>query len=187
LKYITEVLKQDDIPSSILLFDKFKVKSSISSKEVTLLNAVTYKPDRVIYWTDKAKGIFFSTLKEYTDTYFIGQKNGDKYFSAVDVKAPPGYGNMHSSDASFAVKQKMAFLVAGIFVNKVVNYPNSLTKANKKGVRRFKQTKPYLWVRTFTPIRYFFTDKLTKQRTISNWAPITVKEFLKQKKKATEK
>jgi hypothetical protein len=94
------------------------------------------------------------------------------HVSYVEIKAPPGYGGRHNSDAAFAVKQKWLWDQDSIYINKTYNYPN----------KTVKDVSPYLWLKTFTPSRYLFTDKLTKKRIISNWKPRSLQEFINHQK-----
>lgn len=193
--YIKKVLKQEEIPFSIVLFDGLKQTARIrmTNRTQTLLEPVTYKPDRVILWEDKSRGIFFTPLEEYRECYFVGQyipMYDGCWMSPAEVKAPPGYGGGNSSDVSFAVKQKWVYAKAKIFVNKVFNYPNALVKMTKKGKltgkRKYKRPDPYLWMMTFTPTRYFYTDRKFDTRIISKWPARTLQEFLKTKNPTTK-
>ena len=161
-----------------------KIKETIKSK--IILESVTYKPDAIVIWTEKAKNVLFTVINSATGTlnwrttYFYAQKNAitKEYISSVEVKAPPGYGGANSSDLSFRILQKWIYDSRGIFINKVRNSPNSVIKDKKtKKFKRFKNPEPYLWMTTFTPERYFYTDKTLKDRTISYWKPRTLKEF----------
>ena len=160
-------------------------------KYKTLLQAVTYKPDAIIVWTNKAMHVLFTPYGLATmeglplkDTYFYASqdRNTKEWISPAEIKSPPGSGGKNTSDASFRILQKVLWHKFHIFVNKVYNYPNSVIKDKKtKRFKRFKNPEPYLWMSTFTPTRFFMTDKLTKRRTISNWKAITIKEFEHEK------
>lgn len=188
--YIKRVLKQDDIPAAIVLYDGLKQDEvrRLTRRKQTLLEQVTYKPDRVILWEYKAKDIFFTPHGQWKECYFIGhhiEMYGGCWMSPAEVKAPPGYGGSNSSDARFGVLQKWVYEKAGIFVTKVYNYPNALVKVTKKGnptgVRRYKNPAPYLWASTFTPTRYFYTDKKFDLRVISKWLARDLDSFLNTK------
>ena len=60
-----------------------------------------------------------------------------------------------------------------LYVNKVYNYPMGKTKKGK-----FKAEGPYLWMRTFTPTRYFFTDKTFTAKSIKNWNALPIDNWL---------
>lgn len=181
--YIESVLTTKEL-DAIVLFEGFKQKITIEKqlktkiktiiKEDTLLHPATYTPDRLVFWTPKAKDIFFRTLNSRNTSYFIGHYDELqlKYYSAIEVKAPPGYGGSHTSDAAFAVKQKWLWSLTNIYVNKVYLAPN----------KKVKTGDIYLWLSTFTPERYFYTDKATKPRTFSKWVPRTLAEFIEAKK-----
>jgi hypothetical protein len=182
--YIKKVLKQEEI-SWIILFNALiqtrevnkvlyagtpKEKVKVVTEKNTLLNEVKYRPDRLIFWDKSAKDLFFTDINDYQTCYMVGQYSSkeDAYMSAVEVKAPPGYGGKHGSDESFRVKQKWVMTKSYVYVNKVYNYPN----------KKVKNTKPYLWLETFTPERYFYTDKKLDLRKISNWEPRTSEGFI---------
>lgn len=184
--YIQSVIEHKDIKPFVLYpglvksreVTVYSPKKNIPKKIVekkTLLEPIQYTPDRVIIWDIKARGVFFNTKEEFPETYFVGHEyvtGSGKFFSLVEVKAPPGYGNKHGSDQSFRVKQKWVWEKYNLYVNKVYNYPN----------KRVKVTTPYLWLSTFTPDRYFYTDKKMEPRTISRWKPVRLQEFLKTRK-----
>ena len=159
-------------------------KQKKMSKTITLLSDVTYKPDVIIMWADKARDIFFTPLEPIEkSTYFWAQNNG-YWISPVEVKAPPGSGNKNSSDLSFRILQKWVYEKLGIFVNKCFNYPMAHIKDKKTKVfKRYKNPEPYLWMMTFTPERYFYTDKNMDAKKISNWDPISLEQFLASKQK----
>jgi len=147
-----------------------KTQLKIINSHNTLLHPVTYTPDRLIIWDKKAKDLFFTLENSFKECYFIGHEVNGGYYSTLDIKAPPGYGGNNSSDQGFAVKQKWMWEKYKIYINKVYNYPNKSVKVGKI----------YLWLTTFTPARFFKTDKLTKDRTISKWTPRTLEEFLEK-------
>lgn len=147
-----------------------------SEKEIAILEPTVYGPDRLIIWDEKAKDLFFTMYDNVdgrNDAYFIGYKNSGELFSFLDVKSP--FGGKNQSDIAFSLKRKWLFEKMGMIVNKCVCYPNK-----KKANGEYKAAKPYLFMRTFTPSRWFWTDKLTKRRTISNWDAITLEEFIKK-------
>lgn len=182
--YIEEWFDQNDIepfvvtePTYYTTFtDKVLYKGTArerikrTNKVVTLLKGNTYTPDFRIVWTPKAEHVFFTELNtiEYTEpirTYFLAED----LVSYIDVKAPPGYGSTNCSDVSFAINRNVLYRDIGVYINKVYNMPN----------KKVKVIKPYLWLSTFTPQRFFWTDKLTKERSISNFTPRSLEEFLK--------
>jgi len=145
----------------------------IRKKEV-LLKACTYTPDFLIVWNTSAHMFYTNAMELLTGVkrnYFVSNRMAGTQVSYVDVKAPAGYGGTNRSDVSFPVKQKWLYQTQGILVNKVMLAPN----------KKVKVTTPYLWLETFTPNRYLFTDKLTKQRTIRYWSPKKALEFIQSK------
>ena len=180
------ILSYDSDPIPFTLFDEHKKEG------VKLLSSTQYKPDGRIIWADKAKDIFFTTEKtpkKYKNIYFLAErytettpgimkKRNSFYSSYLDVKSPPGSGKKNSSDASFIPKRTWMWDKFKIHVNKVYNYPNAFVKNKDKSIKRLKAPRPYLWAQTFTPTRYLWTDKLTKERTINKWTVRTLEEFL---------
>lgn len=186
--YIEEVYTQDQI-KSFELAPAFKVNQSYTKiiyantpreqhkrieKVKEVFSSVTYKPDRVIVWKPKANGIFHTPYEDVDwfkrDTFFISHKNKGKNISLVDVKAPASFrGN--SSDVSFSIMQRLLHHFHKIYVNKAMIMPYKKFK-NKNAYDK------YLFSATFTPARYFYTDKLTKRRTITNWKPLTLRDFI---------
>jgi len=144
-----------------------------TSKEV-IFNGLTYSPDRLIVWNNKAIGIFCSLMKEPKDTYFYCQHSDfyDGYVTYVDVKAPPGYGKLHASDEGFRYAQKWVWEKFDVLVNKCVLLPSSSKKRVTAGM--------FLFIETFLPERMFFTDKTFKPRTI-NHNVRTINKFLSLK------
>jgi len=148
------------------------------TKTKELFSSITYRPDREIIWNAKAKDIFFTDAKEVDwfnlRTFFVGYKLPDgRYSSTIDVKAPATFkGN--ASDTSFSIKRRIIYSRWRLYINKCMIMP----------ARKFKNNsalKKYLFSATFTPARFFMTDKLTKRRSISYWEPRTFNEFISTK------
>ena len=168
-------------------------------KKVKILDSVTYKCDVLVYWTAKAKDIFFQefSVEDPKRTYFWAHKvdNSDLWCSPAEIKAPPGYGGMNTSDASFTILHKWVYDKFGIMINKVYNKPTQVIKYPKTHIvkgkkvphpqrgmfKRFKNPDPYLWMMTFCPERYLYTDKKLEPRRISTFDPITLEQFLASK------
>lgn len=143
-----------------------------------LFNNMTYRPDRIIYWTFKAKNILFRGIEEWKkpgDEFFYGHFDFDQnyWWSAVDVKSP--FPGKNCSDATFDVKKKIVWDKFRIYINKSVNYPVK----EKKRKRPRKNFKGFLWPMTWTPKRYIYSDKLTLKRKITNWKIRLIDEFNK--------
>lgn len=145
-------------------------------RKVCLLKPAVYRPDRVVYWAEKSKGLFFTPYTEIESLtampcYYVGQETPDGgYITALDVKSP--FGGKNQSDVSFSIKKKWVWEKAKVLTNRSVNYP---------GKNNLKNLKPYLWPSTFTPSRYFYTEKLTSKRTIKAWVPISLADFITSK------
>lgn len=177
--YILKVLKASEMAPFVLfegLKNTYNEKVTKKGKTVyvervnTLLEPIQYTPDFTIIWSSKAKGIFYIPFEQcsYSNTKLLGFTHNGLDYTAIEIKAPPGYGAGHSSDASFRVKQKWTWEKYKILVQKVYLYP----------LKPHPKSDLYLWQNTFTPTRYFTTDKMTKTRTIRNWAPVTLDEFI---------
>lgn len=165
----------EEIPKVIYKGTK-RERVKIVKKKTTLFTPIVYGPDRIIYWNADFLGVLFDTVDDWRtkDTCYF-KANFDKirggiYYSVLDVKSP--FGGKNSSDVSFAVKRAWIWERYKIFVNKVKLYP----------IKK-RATGKYLWTSTFTPARYFWTDGLTKHRTISNWKPKRIETFLDNKLK----
>ena len=182
---LTEGLRTAKTETRTLYKGTKREKEVKRKKYKTVLAESSYGPDRIIGWNPKAMLIFHTPIVDtiefpWKETYFYSQYNNafDCDISIIDVKAPPGYGGANCSDVSFSLIRKWIWYTEKIFINKVVNYPNSVIKDKKTKVfKKFKNPDPYLWMSTYTPSRYFKTDGLTKDRTISNWEARTIKEF----------
>lgn len=163
--------------------DRERVK--LVKKKYILHRPVKYTPDRVIFWTEKSKDIFFTDVNEIVNgdvRYFLGHKLPDgQYLSVLDVKSP--FGGKNSSDVSFSIKKKWVWVKERIYVNQAVMYP----------IKPLKSVVKYLWPMTFTPNRFLYTDrlkpnkvnplclkKLPNKKGVPNWTPRTLKEFLAQ-------
>ena len=184
---LTPLVKASKLETRTLYKGTKREKEVTKVKSTTVLKGSSYSPDRIIGWNPKAISVFHTVIVDtiefpWKETYFYSQYNNafDCHISIIDVKAPPGYGGANCSDVSFSLIRKWIWETEKIFINKVVNYPNSVIKDKKtKKFKKFKNADPYLWMSTYTPYRYFRTDKLTKNRTISNWEARTIKEFEK--------
>jgi hypothetical protein len=168
--YIDEILLTPNVPTFLVL------PESISNGGKKLFNSVTYTPDGIIKWNKKARNVLFTYIEDTNKigkTYFLAHydKDGDFFYSFLDVKAPPGANRF--SDTPYAFTKKLFWINCGYYVNKVVLMPQ------KKNLKRFNG---YLWGATFTPTRYFWTDKLTKERTIKKWPVVTVQEFMQKQR-----
>lgn len=167
--YITKLYKQEIkgwelLPKIEIKYVEHKVlhegttreKLKTLNKSYVLHQSVSYTPDRVIIWDKKALNVFFTELDSIQHfgkpkCYFIAQWSTDinAFITVLDVKSP--FGKNNSSDVSFSIKKKLVWDKEHIYVNKSVNYPNKLLKNPEAN---------YLWAATFTPERFYYTDRL---------------------------
>lgn len=126
--------------------------------EQTILKPSSYNPDFLIYWNKKALGVFVSELrntKGKINTAFICD---EQLISVVETKGGFDMGNM------------TRLVINNIkFVYEKYNIYINLIKV------------PDIFKKTFTPDRYFMTDKTFKPRTIKFKAK-TLSEFINQNK-----
>jgi len=139
----------------------------LSPKTDKLLEPTRYTPDGVIIWNDLAKNVLFNDLFEKGDAYFKAQFVDEKWVTILDVKAPTGTNRM--ADLPFSFTRKMMWMEHKLYVNKVMICPPKPLAKN------------YLFSDTWTPGRYFLTDKMTKERSIPFKAD-TAEQFLKTHK-----
>jgi hypothetical protein len=171
LKYIKKFVPEADIPPFPLFkgyYQEYQVKKILyegtarettrfSTKKNTILRPTTYTPDGIIEWYDIAKGVLFDDLENPFGTcYFKAQLIKGKWITILDVKAPTGT-NRHS-DTPFSFTRKWMWQRHKLYVNKVMLAPPK----KKSG----KIPKGYLFQETWTPLRYTWTDALTKGRTM---------------------
>jgi hypothetical protein len=165
--YIDEVVTHPDVPTFELFPGlkrdlKYQVTNTKGTKEkvkeVTLMRPVAYTPDRIIKWNIKAKDVFFACFqtefKAWQDYHFLAdyQKEGNFYYSIIEVKGPTGSQKAYGSDFKFT--QKWLWANTQQYVQKIMLAP-AITKQNPKN---------YLWAMTFTPKRFLFSDKLSTNK-----------------------
>ena len=181
-------------PESFIVSDKilygeiqrFKTKeSSVIYK--TLFSEITTTYDYIIIWNNDAMYYFFEVMNDkmlfsFKRPPFIAHKreieNEEKYVSYVDVKPASNAqkGGKVSSSNTFTYKQILCFIRNGIYINKIVPIPSG-----KNGM------KISLFVNTFTPMRYLFTDGSgvngRNQLRKFQWKEksITLKDYIKNK------
>lgn len=167
------LLKNIYLPEQIVIDDAVRlhyrklVRKKPTWKTKNLLNEIKYTADRLLEWSDEAKGLLFKQnfvnenddvivpLTENHDAYFYAFKYGESYWSVIDIK-PPRVGPHNTSGITFPIKQHMMLRKTGIHVQKTVLYPSGKVKA----------TKSHLFNATFTPKRFLLTDKSGKPRSI---------------------
>lgn len=135
-----------------------QLKTKVRVDEKILMYGHTYTPDFVIYWNQRAEGVFFNNLFSGADLKkcaIIAQ--GD--ISHIDVK-PKAWGNNSFMEA-FKINQKWVYKTHGVFVQPVVTWGG----------------KTSVFESTFCPDRFLLTDKTGKQRSL-RFKPRTLKEFM---------
>lgn len=123
-----------------------ELKTKTKEKSETLIREHIYTPDFKIFWTEKAKGVFWDSGRQNIWPF---RQVGEDLTSYVEVKGGFDSGNM---TRLFIVNQKWLYSKLGIFVNLV-----KIT--NKKGG---------FFDKTFTPKRFMTTDLTNKPRKINH-------------------
>jgi len=148
-------------------------KAVVRLHERVLLQKSTYKADFHITWDKKSEGIFYTTdlieftkgiIPFYAHEICVGSENA--VFSWTDVKSP--YKGKNCSDSTFPINRKIVWDKYKIFINKTIPMPYKKTK----------KLKDYLFTNTFTPERYLYTDVKLRLKSIKNWKPRKLMEFL---------
>jgi len=147
-------------PSLFELSDSVKypvdiqLKTKIKTVYKTLLQPHSYQCDFKIVWSAAAKNVFFTANGNKKDFPFIARDVLDLEFrSHVDIK--PAH-DLYNMTREFIINQKWVYQVHGVYVQKIV--PAKLFKS------------------TFTPERYYFTDKSLKPRKLA-FQPVCLKAF----------
>lgn len=127
-------------------------KTKVNLRDAHLIDESEYTVDFRIYWTEKAKGVFIGGKPSWKRPYFLGCEFSpifDKGISTIDVKGDvlAHQGRKNYGAFSFPFKQKLMWLVNGIYVQKVVP------------IKLFRDT--------FVPKRYMFTDSGKQTRKIT--------------------
>ena len=127
-----------------------------------------YTPDYLIYFYEKARGLFFNTFSDRANLKKIpfvaneGKTKGMLPFSVIEIKA--GFSKFNMGREA-GLHQKWVMARYGEYVQKVII-------SNKTGI--FKTT--------FTPEKFLTTNKSGKDRKI-HFQPKTLEEFLNGKTK----
>lgn len=165
----------------------FKTKEPVE-EEFRFMNDLSYHYDYRIFWTEKAKYIFYEEYIEgepfiYGKPIFVASKtlftyrDGSeeyKIISLLDVKPPPQVARFTghvSTIHTFPIIQKILFNLWRTYINKIVPIP---TKGSGHTVA--------LFCTCFTPRRYMFTDAGKQGRKI-NFKVRTFEEYLEMKQK----
>jgi hypothetical protein len=145
---------------------KKQLKTKVKDMEMSFLGKCTYNPDFKIFWTEKAKGVFYHNLgDEITDPktlpYFAAQDN----ISRIEIKPHHDFQN---KTAQAVIKIKWLFQL-GTYVQLVIPVP----KVSKGG----KVTPANgLFNSTFIPRRFAYTNNNMTPRKI-NFKHITLKQW----------
>jgi hypothetical protein len=149
-----------------------KTKTKVEEKEFTLLRGMSYTPDFKVQWAKKGLGKFYSCIKD-------GHINPKSWFFLSDWDSNSGYievkpnFDQNSKTAKFSIIQKILWKTQGLFID--------LCQPEK------------LFEGTFMPVAAMDDFKYKKSPTGKNkgkkgpgdwktdYTPLTLKEFLKQK------
>jgi hypothetical protein len=132
-----------------------KVEDKI--KMQTVLREHAYTPDYTIWWEVESVGVLCTDLEDVFDrhkTKFICQREGDQYYSTIEVK---GTYDQNNNARITGISMKWLMSKLGIFV--------TLVKV------------PTIFEQTFTPERYLLTDKTLKPRRLK-YDPKTISEYV---------
>ncbi len=149
-----------------------KLKTKNKMKSSALLQGHKYTPDFTISWNPCACGMFFNTtegLVNFKNIPFFAHSGTN--ISIIDVK--PAF-DMNNMTRLFVINQKWMMEKFGLYVQKIMTMKE--TKHSKKD-----STWSGLFPKTFTPERYFLTDKSGKPRKI-RYDAIRLSEYLNKMK-----
>jgi len=143
----------------------------------TLLQPHEYTPDFVIKWQPCARTLFFNTIEDRVNLKnapFFAHGGGN--ISIIDAK--PSF-DMQNMTRLFVINQKWMMAKYGLYVQKIMIVKET-KKYNGTGKNRVYSHSTWSGVfpKTFTPKRYFLTDKSMKPRKI-NYDAIQLDEYLK--------
>ena len=150
-------------------------RSEERTKDRTLLNGSTYKPDFIVSWARKADGVFVTMSKVnfmkgevpfFATTKYTTRDSSNSIVTPIDVKSP--FRGKNCSDATFSLNRKIVFKKYDVFVNKAILMPN----------KKLKKPGEYLFARTFTPFRFKYTSKTLVLKSIKYWKVLSLEEFL---------
>lgn len=154
-------------------------KKSTKIEEYNLLPEITYTPDYIVYWAEKAHGIFYENVKDQNqfNAPFLSNSITRIQYSYIDVKPTSAVSQRTGrvgSSRSFPLIQRM-LMGRGIYVQKMVPIPMA-----GSGITIAAFTK------TFTPKRYLFTDGGGKPRKI-NFPVRTMSTYIAERLTAIER
>lgn len=165
-------LQNDGYIKSIQREPEYELYPEVRINDKPVLRASNYKPDFIVVWEEKARGVFFFTesckfksmITELKSKHFAHQNETEEYYSVVDVKGTfAARGN--SSTIKFPIIQKQMYYRYNIYVNKI------MPLHRKNG----------LFAKTFTPQKQSYTKK-GELRKLS-WKIVSLSEFIELKTK----
>ena len=154
------------------IFDKVdlpwqeQMATMVKDRKYNALQQATYTPDWILAFKKEMVGVLvggvpvhkkkkpFFMFCEYEDLT-------DLPIVTIDVKGGRGGKQKNASEHTFPFKQKMMWTKFRIYVHTV----------------RIDE----LFSKTFTPHRYFYTNKNGRKRKISKWEPRTLQQFLDER------
>lgn len=140
-----------------------EMKTKEKEQSYTLLHGHVYTPDFVVFWNEKARGVFFVEQGYKAEArekcMFLAQKYNNKLCSYIEIK--PSF-DMQNMTRLFSVNQKWVYDKYKVFIQKI-------TPASRDAKCWF--------AKTFTPKRFLTTDKSDKLRTIK-FNVTTLEEFV---------
>jgi hypothetical protein len=171
------------LPSVNVKREKHFVRKDNEYESIELLSSLTYTYDFRIIWDPNALSVFTEVLMEnsafrFGDPLFISQlieiDGVQEIVSYIDVKphsSAAQHGGNLSTFYTFPVIQKVMYSVHNLYINKIVPVPNG---------KKYGATT-CLFAKSFTPKRYFFTNKSMTQRTMHHKPIKTFSTYLEQR------
>ena len=166
------------VPEATILQEKMSKtkapKPFLTTLKITQQQTYTY--DFKVIWNPAYQDVLFTRIDrilKMTTCFFYAKETEEGLASFVDVKG--GFSPASSSsDIRFTLKQAMTYRLYKIYVQKVI----VVASYKHKLERRYRG----LFVETFIPERYLFTDKSGLNRKI-NFQFKTTQEWLSTLKK----
>lgn len=138
----------------------FEYNKRLKTKTKTIVKKLAqehiYSPDFSIWWSQRARGIFFYNIEYRSDLKAIPFVANNQE-SVVEIKPIFDQNNM---TRLFTINQKWVYQKYSTYIQKIIPVK--------------------LFERTFTPQKYLLTDKTNKQRKLK-YQPRTLNDFISQK------
>lgn len=179
--YIDDVIYH---PDSFTLFDKVTFcelakTSRGAASEKTIFQSHIYTADVLIFWNERAKGIFYEPLvfqdslnqkgthKRISNACFLAQTYeyvfGEKRSQMISyVEAKPSF-DQNNMTRLFRINQKWIYQQYGVYVNLIIPVPN-ISKTGQVS------PKSALFYKTFTPKRFYYQDVDQSKLRLSGFA-----------------